>query len=143
MSASTSPRSAKSAGLTLIEMILFIVVLGIGGAVILTTLSAPLTGAGTQTTSVTATQIAQARMELIVGQKRRKEFPGEDPCDGTGLAEACTTPEGWTVDSAMEAWDEDGIDDPAMDRYVVWLVTANGPDGEEHTIRALLTRLGD
>lgn len=133
----------RQRGLTLMEMVLFIVVLGVAGVALLTALSAPLTGAGTQTQAVTAAQVAQARMELVLGQKRKAGFPDNglcdpdpDPCPGLG---ACDTPAGWSVSTACEAWSENGD----TSSYQVLVVTATDPDGGTFSERALVTRLGD
>ena len=133
-----SIKRASQAGLTLLEMILFIVVLGVAGVILLTTLSSPLTGAGTQTEAVTATQVAQARMEVVLGQKRRQGFPGSDPCDGDPSLAICQLPGGWTANTGFEDW---GGEDP--EDYQVIVVTAQGPTGTSHSVRTLVTRLGN
>ena len=126
-------------GLTLLEMILFIVVLGVAGVILLTTLASPLTGAGTQTEAVTAAQVAQARMEIVLGQKRRQGFPGSDPCVDDPLLLICQVPGGWSVNAGFdEGWGGEDLDD-----YRVIVVTAQGPNGTSHTIRTLVTRLGN
>jgi len=133
-----SSNRATQAGLTLLEMILFIVVIGVAGVILLTTLASPLTGAGIQTEAVTAAQVAQARMEVVLGQKRRQGFPGSDPCiDDSGLP-FCQVPEGWSVATLLEDW---GSEDP--DDYQVIVVTAQGPNGSTHSVRTLVTRLGN
>ena len=126
-------------GLTLLEMVLFIVVIGVAGVMLLTTLASPLTGAGAQAEAVTAAQVAQARMEVVLGQKRRQGFPGSDPCDGNGLA-ICDVPAGWSVATTFQPWSGN----PDTDNYQVIEVTATKADGSgEHTIRTLVTRLGN
>jgi type II secretory pathway pseudopilin PulG len=140
MFASTNDRAAPTSqrGFTLLEMILFIVVLGIAGVALLSVLSSPLTGAGAQTEAVTATQLAQGRMELVLGQKRREGFPGSDPCTSGSPPGACQLPSNWTVTTEFVAWDSN----PDTETYQVIVVTANGPGGGSHTIRTLVTRLG-
>lgn len=126
-------------GMTLLEMILFIVVIGVVGAVVVTMMSAPLTGAGTQVKAVTAAQLAQGRMELVLGQKRRAGFPGADPCQDSTLA-ACGLPADWSVDTRFEPWQQGN--DPAMDDFAVIVITVSDPDGGSHSIRSLVARLG-
>lgn len=133
----------RQEGLTLIEIILFIVVLGVAGVALLATLSAPLTGAGTQTEVVTAAQVAQARMEVVLGYKRKNGFPDNglcdpnpDPCPGPS---ACETPAGWNASTSCEAWSVNGD----TSGYQVFVVTASGPDGAGHTVRTLVTSLSD
>jgi len=146
-----SGHSGRQRGLTLIEMILFIVVLGVAGVVLLTSLSAPLTGAGTQTEALTAAQVAQARMEVVLGQKRKAgypENPGDpsvcgaelDPCEADGGLPFCdaTVPGGWAVDTQCEAWGSE-----STDCHVVAVVNVMQPDGGTHSARALLVNLGD
>ncbi|WP_376695281.1 type II secretion system protein [Wenzhouxiangella sp. EGI_FJ10305] len=133
------------AGLTLLEMILFIVVLGVAGVALLSTLSAPLTGAGEQTRALTAAQVVQARMELVLGQKRKAGYPEDvsdckaalDPCPGATLS-ACALPAGWSEPAvSCEAWNANPTDE-----YVVVVVSAAGPDGTSATARTLITNLG-
>lgn len=136
----------RQSGLTLIEMILFIVVIGVAGVALITTLSSPLTGAGVQTNTLTAAQVVQARMEIMLGQKRKAGYPEDplncqaelDPCPGAGLA-ACDTPTGWTVGSGCEAWSANGD----TNEFVVLVVSATGPDGGAATARTLIGNLGD
>lgn len=131
-----NPRRSQD-GLTLLEMVLFIVVLGIAGVALLSVLSSPLTGAGAQTEAVTAAQVAQARMEVVLGQKRRQGFPGSDPCEDDPSLAICQEPGNWSASTRFEDW---GGADP--DHYQVIVVTAQGLNGS-HTIRTLVTRLGD
>lgn len=142
LSRSNPARYQAQYGLTLLEMILFIVVLGVAGVALLATLSAPLTGAGTQTEAVTAAQVAQARMEVMLGYKRKNGFPSDglcnpdpDPCPGL---DACMTPADWAVDTSCESWSGNGD----TSSYQVFVVTANGPDSS-YTMRTLVTRLGN
>lgn len=135
-------RFRAQAGLTLLEMILFIVVLGVAAVAMLAALSGPLSGAGTQTEVVTAAQVAQARMEVMLGYKRKNGFPSDDlcepdpdPCPGPAV---CATPAGWTVDTACEAWTGNGD----TSAFQVFVVTANGP-ASSYTMRTLVTRLGN
>lgn len=144
-----SDRPGKARGLTLLEMILFIVVLGVAGVVLLTTLSSPLTGAGTQTAAMEATQVAQARMELVLGQKREGGYPATydddaqcgqelDPCASGGLGAAWCDTGGWTVSTECTDWSGD------VNRqcYVVAVVTAVN-DGTQRSVRALFTNLDE
>lgn len=125
-------------GMTLIEIVLFIVVIGVAGAVLLTVFVTPLAGSGTQSETVTAAQVAQARMEVVLGQKRKNGFPGSDPCEIDDSPSWCQLPADWSVSTAFEAWAED-LD---IDRYQVIVVSAQGPDGSTHSIRALVAQLG-
>lgn len=137
----SSMRGNRQQGLTLIEIILFIVVLGVAGVALLATLSAPLTGAGSQTEAVTAAQVAQARMEVVLGYKRKNGFPENglcdpdpDPCPGPN---ACDTPPGWSASTSCEAWSQNGD----TSQYQVFVVSAEGPEGAGFTVRTLVTSL--
>lgn len=139
----------KQLGLTLLEMILFIVVLGVAGVALLATLAGPLSGAGTQTEAVRAAQAGQARMEVVLGQKRKGGYPENagdpvacgseiDPCaSDSGLAFCdAAVPNGWTVDTRCEPWDTEDTN-----CYVVAVVTATSPEGSDHETRTLFTNL--
>lgn len=135
-------------GLTLMEMILFIVVLGVAGVALLSVLSAPLTGAGTQMQAVTAAQAAQARMEVVLGQKRKAGYPQDpancqqelDPCDGGGPAELCdeAKPADWAVSTQCEDFGSE-----LRECRVVVVVTATGPGGSAHAVRTLISNLSE
>ncbi|RFF28297.1 hypothetical protein DZK25_03355 [Wenzhouxiangella sp. 15181] len=126
-------------------MILFIVVLGVAGVALLATLSAPLTGAGEQTRALTAAQVVQARMELVLGQKRKAGYPEDvsdckaelDPCPGAGLS-ACALPAGWNEPTvSCEAWNGNPTDE-----HVVVVVSATSAEGTSSSARTLITNLG-
>ena len=146
MSTFRPERLRFQSGLTLLEMILFIVVVGVAGVALLSALSAPLTGAGTQTATLTGAQVAQARMELMLGQKRKAGYPDDpanceaelDPCSSTTLA-ACDVPAGWTVNASCTPW---SVNADTAD-YVVLVVSASGPEGAGATARTLIANLAD
>ncbi len=86
--------SIKQSGISLIEMIIFIVVVSIAVTGVL------LAFTNTQRTGqppieiTTATQLAQERMELILTQKRLVGFATfTDPCPGLGAI--CNAPTGY------------------------------------------------
>lgn len=87
-------------GFSLIELVIFIVLVSIMGVALLasfsvTTRSTPDAGQVTQ-----ATQLAQERMELILAQRRAAGFAAfTDPCPGPPAA--CTPPAGYTVTAAI------------------------------------------
>lgn len=139
-------RHDRETGLTLLEMVLFIVVLGVAGVALIATLALPLTGAGEQTRALTAAQVVQARTELMLGQKRKSGYPEDppncatelDPCPGAGLS-ACSLPSGWSVSTGCEAWSSD----PDTSEYIVLVVAATGPDGGSASARTLIANLGE
>ena len=83
-------------GFTLVELIIFIVIVSIMGVALMAafstaTRSTPDAGQMTQ-----ATQLAQERMELVMAQRRAVAFAAfADPCPGP--AAACTPPTGYNV----------------------------------------------
>lgn len=84
-------------GFTLIELIIFIVIVSIMGVALISAFSASTRGAPDAGLITQATQIAQERMELIMAQRRAVAFAAfADPCPGPGPA-ACTPPAGYTV----------------------------------------------
>jgi hypothetical protein len=86
------------AGVTLIELIVFIVVISVSVSGIMLALSAAQGGATITPAQLTrATQMAQERMDLIIGHKQNLSFacfgdttePRYDPCQAAGAAGAC------------------------------------------------------
>lgn len=106
-------------GFSLIELVIFIVIVSIMGVALLasfsvTTRSTPDAGQVTQ-----ATQLAQERIELILAQRRAAGFAAfVDPCPGPPAA--CTAPTGYTVTAAIAPnWNGDT-------NYRVITVTVSG-----------------
>lgn len=95
-------RRARSGGFTLIEAIVFIVVAGVLTAGLVAALVGPLTGTAQVGQLDQAAELAQQRMELILGQRRAAGFAAfGDPCvPGPGPA-ICTPPAGYTVTAAI------------------------------------------
>lgn len=114
-----------TAGFTLIEIIIFIVVAGVLAVGLAAVFSTAMRGAAEPGQLTQATQVAQERMELILAQKRRLGFaafvaPAFDPCNVTP-GPACTPPAGYAVASSLVAsWGGDT-------NYKVVTVTVTGP----------------
>lgn len=122
----------------MIEMVVFIVVIGILGVALMSAIINPLTGAGTQQEAVFVTQLAQERLEVVLGQKRREGFPGSDPCDaGAGLA-TCNEPAGYNITTSFNAWSGN----PDTDNYRVITVSVTSAGGNAYSTSALVTKLG-
>lgn len=118
-----TPRSRRSAGFTLIEAIVFIVVAGVLTAGLVVALVAPLRGTAEVGQLDRAAELVQSRMELILGQRRAAGFAAfADPCmPGPGPA-ICTPPAGYAVSSSIvTGWGAD----PA--NFKVITVTVSGP----------------
>jgi type II secretory pathway pseudopilin PulG len=94
-------RRSRGAGFTLLEAIVFIVVLSVLLAGLATSLRSSLHNAPIASQMDIASELAQQRMELILGQRRAAGFAAfADPCPGPA---ACTPPAGYTVTAAIAA----------------------------------------
>ena len=97
---SASPARAASAaqrGVTLVELIVFIVIMGIAAVALLSLYRAVLPRGATPAEITLATELAQERMELILGQRAARGYspvPGLDPCPGPAI---CTPTTGYSV----------------------------------------------
>lgn len=94
MSMSAKPQ----AGISLIELVVFIVVVAIVAVGLFKALARSLPIAPTPQQITQATQFAQERVELILGQKDVLTFSGmTDPCVGGTPPAICTPPAGFSV----------------------------------------------
>ena len=94
-------RSRQGDGFSLIEVIVFIVVLGVLAAGLVVAFSSPLRNSPEAGRLDLAAELAQQRMELILAQRRGTGFAGfTDPCPGPAI---CTPPTGYTVTSSIVA----------------------------------------
>lgn len=85
-------------GFTLIELAVFIVILSIIFVGIFSAINAVLTQSHKRENLTMATQIAQQRMELILGQRRSLGFAHfQDPCQVESTANYCQLPAGYTI----------------------------------------------
>lgn len=111
----------QAAGFSLIEAIVFIVVVAVLLAGLVAALSSNLRSSPRAGELDLASELAQQRMELILAQRRAAGFAAfTDPCvPGPGPAE-CTPPAGYTVTASVAG----GWTDPA--RYKVVQVTVGG-----------------
>lgn len=126
-------------GFSLIELVVFIVVVGIAATGIMLAFVEALSGAGAAPALTRGSQIGQQRIELIIANKRLDGFPGSDPCAGNGLV-ACNVPAGFTVTSEIIEWG--GVDpcDDTMTHCQI-TVTVDAPGGAVFTLNSLITRL--
>ena len=94
-------RSFHGHGFSLIEMIVFIVILGVLMAGLVVAFTSPLQNAPAAGRLDQAAELAQGRMELILAQRRATGFAAfADPCPGPAV---CTPPTGYTVTSSIVA----------------------------------------
>ena len=86
---------------SLIEVIVFIVVLGVLAAGLVVAFGSPIRNSPEAGRLDLAAELAQQRMELILAQRRATGFAAfADPCPGPAI---CTPPSGYTVTSSIVA----------------------------------------
>ena len=125
-----SAKGGKAAqrGVTLIELIAFIVIMGISVIALLSMYRAVLPRGATPAEITAATQLAQERMELILGQRLAGGYsPLADPC-ALSVAAICTPTAGYSVSSVIAG----GWSGIAVTSYREIGVTVWGPDGTQH-----------
>jgi prepilin-type N-terminal cleavage/methylation domain-containing protein len=89
-------------GFTLVELVVFIVILGVAAVALFKMFGQVLPQSPQPAQLEQATQLAQERVELILGQRDASGYgPAElDPCKKTGPPAICTTTLGYSVSSA-------------------------------------------
>ena len=91
-----------SAGFTLIELILFIVIVGIAAIAVLLSFQTLLTKSPNTNRQTTAITLAGARMDVIMGQYYQAGFASfSDICSGGSPAAVCQTQAGYTIASSI------------------------------------------
>jgi|GEM_PF-1628101 type II secretory pathway pseudopilin PulG len=91
----------RDSGMTLIELVIFIVILAILGLTILMSLGVSLEKSPSLQQNTQALEYAQVRMDLILGQKATKGFSSfVDPCAVSPSLAVCSSP-GYTVASSI------------------------------------------
>ncbi len=125
-------------GFTLVELLVFIAVIGIVTVGVFVPVMQVLSGAGQSSLPTQHIHLAKQRMELIIAIKRLDGFPGVDPCEtpGNGL-EACNVPAGFTVESSIDEW----AAQPGNGDYRVITVTVTPPGTPAFTVQTLIARL--
>lgn len=132
MNPALPPILFRQTGLSLVELIFFIVIVAVLAAGLFGVFASSLRSApqGGQTDS--AAEIAQQRMELILAQRRAVGFAAfADPCvPGPGPA-VCAPPAGYGVSSnIVTGWSGDPLN------YKVITVTVTGPVTSDTTALA-------
>jgi len=141
----------RQKGASLIELVVFIVIVSIAVTGVLIAFSASLRGGPTSRQLTIATQLAQERMELILAQKQVLGFacftvPRFDPCQAAPAVGACpatvasaqpqctTFPTGYSLMAtppSLAVWPTDA-------NFNVVRVTVTGPNGINFTLDTLV-----
>jgi Tfp pilus assembly protein PilE len=84
-------------GFTLVELIMFIVIMGVVAVAMVQAFSGTMRGSHTGKEMTQAIELAQQRMEVIAGQRKLLGYSGfntstYDPCDSVGLPAWTTQP---------------------------------------------------
>lgn len=102
---------SEQRGISLIELIIFIVVLGILGSGILMALVVSLEKTPLINKISRATEIAETRMEFLIGQLSEDLSIEDDPCEEDPLplplTEICAVPDGFQIDTTPISTDGD------------------------------------
>ncbi len=138
----------NQSGMTMIELIAFIVIVGIIATALVTIFGIGVRGAPEAKNITMAKQLAQSRMELILARKRVVGFAcftdvavnnrRYDPCSAAPAAgscpvmsasthPACTPPTGFTTTVALDSASCNGGDS----NYKCITVTVTGPSGNQ------------
>jgi type II secretory pathway pseudopilin PulG len=128
-------------GVTLVELIAFIAISGIVAAALVQVFSATMHGAHYGKEVTQATQLAQQRMDVILGQRARLGYAGftvttYDPCPpvGTWATAPCNTttyPAGsYTVSSSGSSFAADACGAGTGTNCRLIVVTVAGPYGD-------------
>ena len=92
------PAIVRRRGFTLVEMVVFIVIVGVAAVALFQTFGQTLPRSPTPAQLVQATQLAQERMELILGRRGVASYAAlNDPCVGGTPPAICTTTFGYVV----------------------------------------------
>jgi type II secretory pathway pseudopilin PulG len=122
-------------GFTLVELVVFIVILGLAGYALFRSFGNVLPRSPTAGQLTQATQLAQERMELILAQRDVQSYNNLvdlDPCNrGGALPAVCTNGLGYTVSSqgtaaAVGSWIAWGVNPTANYKLVTVTVALGG-----------------
>lgn len=123
----------NSAGFSLIELVVFIVVMGFAITGIFLAFQTSLQKSVVSTPQTNVNLLAQGRMEVIVGQERINGFNSySDICPAAAV---CTLPaalSGYAVSSSITTTTINS------DTYNIVTVTATGPQNASATVKTLL-----
>lgn len=119
----------KQRAFSLIEIIIFIAVMGIALSGILSAFTPILKGSAAPTELTIAQQLALSRMEMILGQRYAQGFDNfTDPCTWGSAPGSCNTPSGYTVNATI-------VPDGGNANYKTITVTTSGVAGTTLVMR--------
>lgn len=96
------------AGVSLVELIMFIVLVALAVGAIMNVFFDTLRGSPSPSQITQATRLAQERMELILSRKNTLRFTNfTDPCPGSPSAPACAKPALFSVTASTSTWPTD------------------------------------
>jgi len=106
----------RRSGFTLVEMVVFIVIVGVAAVALFQMFAQTLPRSPTPAQLVQATQLAQERMELILGRRSVVSYAAlNDPCVGGTPPAICTTTFGYVVTvagiSSVVPWNANPVAD--------------------------------
>ena len=121
-------------GFTLVELIIFMVVISVAVTAIFSAFSTALQNSPTSNYQATVISLAEARLEIILGQDRLKGFSSfSDPCP---LAAACAIPAALSAYSVSSSISATSVGGDA--NYKIISVTATGPQNSKANVQTLV-----
>lgn len=126
-------------GFTFVEMLIFIVIVGLVVAAALIPLQTILENSPNPNYQTIATALAQERMEIILAQRYINGFSSlTDPCVTSPPAVCVTTPSGYTVTSSIANFTISFTAGGSDSNYQKAVVTVTGPNNTTAVLTALV-----
>jgi prepilin-type N-terminal cleavage/methylation domain-containing protein len=127
----------KHKGFTLVELIIFIVIIGVSVSSLITVYRTALKNTPTGNYQTTAIELAQGRMEIILGQKRLKGFTSfSDPCPAAAV---CSIPASLSDDFTIVS-NVVNTTISGDSNYKIITVTVTGPQNSRASLKTLVAR---
>lgn len=130
-------RLHRHKGFSLVELVVFIVVIGFAISSVFLAFQTALTQTPYGNSQTVATLLAQGRMDFILGQRRLIGFANfSDLCTGVSPPTICTLPAaitGYTITSSITTTTIN-----SDSNYKIITVTVNGPHNSAATLNTLV-----